>query len=162
MIAAAASGRNAHRDSLLIEVLCCGLGIEETLALMPSSITTPPTGKAIIDIAGKKGKLKHRRCPIALADRLLAHAKRSNLSPPDRLFPIGGVRLWQIVTAAAQRAGLIGVTPRLLSQWGRSRHSSKTSYSEGVQGLPCETCPFRLFWRSALRGKDKAVLPRRR
>ena len=55
---------------------------------------------------GKGDKPRRVACPITLAESLQAYAFRRGLQSIDRFFPINRFRGYQIITAAAKKAGL--------------------------------------------------------
>ncbi len=53
-----------------------------------------------------RGKLRRVACPRTLAESLQAYGYRHELPRDERLFPINRFRAYQIITAAAKKAGL--------------------------------------------------------
>lgn len=105
-LAAACQGRHRVRDALLIDTLFqTGLRISEALALTPRHLGTLH-GRPVLTVRGKGGKPRLVACPELLAARLKCYAYDQGLGLDDRFFPIGRKRGWQIVKAAAARAGL--------------------------------------------------------
>ena len=97
-------GRQRDRNTLLIQVLFqTGLRISEALGLTVGHLSRQPSA---LEIVGKGGKPRLVACPAPLVHRLKAFAFDRGLGPADRLFPVGRKRAWQIIGAAAARAGL--------------------------------------------------------
>lgn len=63
-------------------------------------------GKHAVGIMGKGRKPRLVACPDKLFYRLGNYASEHGLGPEDRFFPITRVRAWQIVKAAAKKAGI--------------------------------------------------------
>jgi integrase/recombinase XerD len=103
-VCAGCRGRQQERDALLILVLFqTGLRVSEALGLTVGRLSRQP---GALEIVGKGGKTRLVACPAALSHRLKAYAFDRGLGPGDRLFPVGRKRAWQIIGAAAARAGL--------------------------------------------------------
>ena len=113
--AALGSPRKGDRDALLVRVLFqTGLRISEALSLTPAHLEIFE-GRPSLRIMGKGGKPRRVACPTALAESLQAYAFRHQLPSGERLFSINRFRAWRIITAAAQKAGLVKrVYPHLL------------------------------------------------
>lgn len=104
--AALESPRKGERDMLLIRVLFqTGLRISEALRLTPAHLEVFE-GRPSLHIVGKGGKPRRVACPTNLAESLQAYAFRHELTTVGRLFPINRFRAYQIITAAAKKAGL--------------------------------------------------------
>jgi len=105
LVEAAREGRKGERDALLLAVLYqTGLRISEALSLTPAKIRQFE-GKPVLEIVGKGKKPRQVACPERLAERLQAYAYKQGLKPHDPFFPINRIRAWQIIKAAAERAG---------------------------------------------------------
>ena len=105
-LSAACQGRHRERDALLIDTLYqTGLRISEALALTPRQLGSLHGG-TVLTIQGKGGKPRLVACPELLAARLKSYAYDRGLGLDDRFFPINRKRGWQIIKAAAARAGL--------------------------------------------------------
>lgn len=132
---AAREGRRGERDRLLVLVMfMSGLRVSEALSLRSQNISRLPNEKAVFDILGKGGKPRTVPCPAQLADGLQAYAYRHHLSASDRFFPIGRQRAWQIVKAAAKRAGLDKrIWPHLLRHSAAVYRLAKTRHPKSVQ-----------------------------
>ena len=105
-LAASCPGRNRTRDQLLIHTLFqTGVRISEALSLTPRHIGTQARG-AVPDIRGKGGKSRLVACPDRLAHRLKSVAFDRKLGLDDRIFKINRRRAWQVIKAAAERAGI--------------------------------------------------------
>jgi len=101
----ARKGRNGERDFLLIILLYqTGLRISEALSLTPAMIDRFE-GKPILRIIGKCRKPRLVSCPIDLADKIRAFISKKGLRTQCRIFPFNRTRGWQIIKAAAARAG---------------------------------------------------------
>lgn len=108
-------GRNGERDSLFIILLYqTGLRISEALSLTPAMIDGFE-GRPILRIIGKGRKPRLVACPIDLADRLTVFINKKGLRTQCRIFSFNRTRGWQIIKAAAGRAGFAKrVFPHLL------------------------------------------------
>ncbi|HAY22651.1 MAG TPA: hypothetical protein DCY27_10905 [Desulfobacterales bacterium] len=105
-LTSACRGRHRLRDALLIDTLFqTGLRISEALALTPRQMGNLHGG-TVLTIQGKGGKPRLVACPELLAARLKSYAYDQGLGLDDRFFPINRKRGWQIIKAAAARAGL--------------------------------------------------------
>lgn len=103
---AARQNRHGDRDALLIAVLFqTGLRISEALSITLNHLERFE-GQPVLRIIGKGKKPRLVACPRALADSLQAYAWRGGLTGAERLFPINRKRAHQILTAAAEKAGL--------------------------------------------------------
>ena len=104
--AALESPRKGERDALLVRVLFqTGLRISEALSLTPAHLEIFE-GRPSLRVMGKGGKPRRVACPTTLAESLQAYAFRHELPSGERLFPINRFRAYQIITAAAKKAGL--------------------------------------------------------
>jgi integrase len=112
-LCAACRGRQQDRDALPILVLFqTGLRFSEALGLTVGHLGRQP---GPLEVMGKGGKVRLVACPAVLTHRLKAFAFDRGLGPADRLSPVGRKRAWQVIRAAATRAGLgIRVYPHLL------------------------------------------------
>ena len=111
----ACRGRHRLRDELLIlTLLQTGLRISEALSITPRRIGSH-AGHPVLYIEGKGKKPRLVACPDLLAHRLKSYAFDRGLGLDDRLFPINRKWAWQILKAAAERAGIAKrVYPHLL------------------------------------------------
>jgi integrase/recombinase XerD len=125
-------GRQGDRDALLILLLFqTGLRISEALGLTVGHLTGQP---GALEIVGKGGKARLVACPAALVHRLKAFAFDRGLGPADRLFPVGRKRAWQIIGAAAARAGLgKRVHPHLFRHSGAIERLRQTGNPRALQ-----------------------------
>jgi integrase/recombinase XerD len=131
-LCAACRGRQGDRDALLILLLFqTGLRISEALGLTVGHLTGQP---GALEIVGKGGKARLVACPAALVHRLKAFAFDRGLGPADRLFPVGRKRAWQIIGAAAARAGLgKRVYPHLFRHSGAIERLRQTGNPRALQ-----------------------------
>jgi integrase/recombinase XerD len=131
-LCAACRGRQGDRDALLILLLFqTGLRISEALGLTVGHLTGQP---GALEIVGKGGKARLVACPAALVHRLKAFAFDRGLGPADRLFPVGRKRAWQIIGAAAARAGLgKRVHPHLFRHSGAIERLRQTGNPRALQ-----------------------------
>ncbi|MDD3580100.1 MAG: tyrosine-type recombinase/integrase [Desulfobacca sp.] len=114
-LARACQGRHRLRDELLILTLFqTGLRISEALSITPRRIGSH-AAHPVLYIEGKGKKPRMVACPDLLAHRLKSYAFDRSLGLDDRLFPINRKWAWQILKAAAERAGITKrVYPHLL------------------------------------------------
>lgn len=133
-LAAACDGRNQSRDELLILTLFqTGLRISEALSLTPRMIGTQEGG-AVLDILGKGGKSRLVACPDRLAHRLKSFAFDQALGLNDRIFQINRRRAWQVIKAAAARAGINKrVYPHLFRHSGAIERPRQTGNPGALQ-----------------------------
>lgn len=104
--AALQSPRKGERDALLIRVLFqTGLRISEALTLTPSHVEIFE-GRPSFSVIGKGNKPRRVACPVTLAESLQAYAFRHQLANGERFFNINRFRGYQIIIAAAKKAGL--------------------------------------------------------
>ncbi len=104
--AALESPRKGDRDALLIRVLFqTGLRISEALSLTPAHIEIFE-GAPVFRILGKGSKVRRVSCPVPLAENLQAYAFRHTLTNSAQFFSINRFRAYQIITKAAETAGL--------------------------------------------------------
>lgn len=105
--AAGAHGRHQERDRLLVQTLFDGcLRVSEALRLMPRSIAQDSGGWRL-EVFGKGGRPGAAAISPSLAAQLQAYAYRTSLAPDGRFFPITRTRVFQIVQAATERAGVV-------------------------------------------------------
>ncbi len=98
-------GRKGDRDALLIQTIFDGaLRVSEALGVRPQDILRTDGGFRLL-VNGKTGPRQ-----VAVSPSLVAHLKsyayERELPREDRLFFINRHRVWQIVDAAAELAGL--------------------------------------------------------
>jgi len=115
LISEAKSNRNGERDSLFILLLFeTGLRVSEALSVTPTKIDLFEE-KPVLRIVGKGGKPRIVACPKILADKLHTYAKKKNIKPDQRIFPINRQRIWQILKEVSKRAGFTKrIYPHLL------------------------------------------------
>jgi len=98
--------RNGERNYLLIRTLFeTGLRISEALSLTPRLISDYE-GHAVVHVRGKGNKPRMVACPDNLAYQIRSYAYIEKLGLDEKLFDINRQRAWQIVKAAAKRAGV--------------------------------------------------------
>jgi len=104
--AALTAPRKGERDALLIRVLFqTGLRISEALTLTPNHVEIFE-GRPSLSVIGKGNKPRRVACPVTLAESLQAYAFRHQLASSERFFAINRFRGYQIITKAANKAGL--------------------------------------------------------
>jgi integrase/recombinase XerD len=131
-LCAGCRGCHQDRDALLILLLFqTGLRISEALALTVGHLSRQP---GALEVIGKGGKVRLVACPAPLVHRLKAYAFDRGLGPDDRLFPVGRKRAWQIIGAAAARAGLgKRVYPHLFRHSGAIERLRQTGNPRALQ-----------------------------
>ena len=98
-------GVKGDRDALLIQTIFDGaLRVSEALGVRPLDISRTDGGYRI-RVDGKTGPRQVAVSPSLVA-QLQSHAYQKQLSPEARFFCINRHRVWQIVDAAAELAGL--------------------------------------------------------
>ena len=106
LMARACEGRNKERDELLILTLFyTGLRVSEALSVTPRKIGSSD-GHPVLYIRGKGKKDRMVACPDSLAHRLKSYAFDRKLDRDDRIFGIGRIRAWQIISQASEKAGI--------------------------------------------------------
>ena len=104
--AALEAPRKGERNALLVRVLFqTGLRISEALTLTPRHVEIFE-GRPTFNIIGKGSKPRRVACPVTLAESLQAYAFRHQLANGERFFNINRFRGYQIITKAAETAGL--------------------------------------------------------
>jgi integrase/recombinase XerD len=133
-LTAACHGRNRFRHELLILTLFqTGVRISEALSLTPRRIGTQEGG-AVLYILGKGGKSRLVACPDRLAHRLKSFAFDRALGLDDRIFKINRRRAWQVIKAAAGRAGINKrVYPHLFRHSGAIERLRQTGNPRALQ-----------------------------
>jgi integrase len=131
-LCAGCRGRQGDRDALLILVLFqTGLRVSEALGLTVGHLSRQP---GALEVIGKGGKVRLVASPAALVHRLKAFAFDRGLGPADRLFSIGRKRAWQMIRAAAARAGLDKrVYPHLFRHSGAIERLRQTGNPRALQ-----------------------------
>jgi len=98
-------GSKGLRDALLVQVLFDGaLRVSEALGLRPVDIVRSTSGYRL-KVQGKTGYREVAVSP-SLAAQLQSYAYEQHLGRKDRFFPITRARAWQLIEAAARRAGV--------------------------------------------------------
>ncbi len=99
-------GRKGDRDALLIQTIFDGaLRVSEALGVRPQDILRTDGGYRLL-VDGKTGP-RQVAVSQSLAAQLKSYAYDHREMPPEtRFFPINRHRVWQIVDAAAELAGL--------------------------------------------------------
>jgi integrase/recombinase XerD len=131
-LCAGCRGRQQDRDALLILLLFqTGLRVSEALSLTVGHLSRQP---GALEVLGKGKKARLVACPAALSHRLKAYAYDRGLGPDDRLFPVGRKRAWQIIGAAAAKAGLgKRVYPHLFRHSGAIERLRQTGNPRALQ-----------------------------
>ena len=142
-LATACHGRNRLRDELLIHTLFqTGVRISEAISLTPRRIGTQEGG-AILYILGKGDKSRLVACSENLAHRLKSFAFDRELGLDDRIFKINRQRAWQVIKAAAERAGITKrVYPHLFRHSGAIERLRQTGNPRALQIHLGHTSPF--------------------
>ena len=103
---AAKEGRNGERDYLLVRLLFeTGLRVSEALSLNPSCLGTFEA-KPCLGFVGKGNKPRIVAIPEPLVHRLKSYAYAKGITRGQRFFSINRRRAWQLIKAAADRAGV--------------------------------------------------------
>ena len=98
-------GRKGDRDALLIQTIFDGaLRVSEALGIRPLDFS-PTDGGFRLLVDGKTGPRQVAVSPSLVPQRK-SYAYERDLPREDRLFSINRHRVWQIVDAAAELAGL--------------------------------------------------------
>ncbi len=98
-------GRKGERDALLIQTIFDGaLRVSEALGIRPLDFSRTDGGFRLL-VDGKTGPRQVAVSP-SLVDKIKSYAYERDLPREDRLFSINRHRVWQIVDAAAELAGL--------------------------------------------------------
>ena len=103
--AARASKKGARAYLLITLLFQTGLRISEALSLTPRHIGRYE-GLPVLHIRGKGKKDRLVACPERLANSLRSYAYEHKLGLDDRFFSINRSRAFQIIQAAAKRAGI--------------------------------------------------------
>ena len=99
-------GRKGERDALLIQVLFdAALRCSEALGLHPMDLVRTEGGYRL-RVDGKTGFREVAVSPSLIA-ALLAYASDNRLARDAKFFPMNRHRVWQIVDAALELAGLV-------------------------------------------------------
>jgi integrase len=99
-------GQKGERDALLIQTIFDGaLRVSEALGLHPADVIRTEGGYRL-QVDGKTGPRQVAISPSLVA-RLQSYAYETGLHRDARFFPINRHRVWQIVDAAADLAGLV-------------------------------------------------------
>ncbi len=116
--------------------------ISEALSLNPRRIGTRERG-AVLDILGEDGKSRLVACPDRLAHRLKSFAFDRALGLDDRIFKINRRRAWQVIKAAAARAGITKrVYPHLFRHSGAIERLRQTGNPRALQIHLGHSSPF--------------------
>ena len=106
MTACSSRAPTGIRNRALITVMYrAGLRISEALTLTPKHVEIFE-GRPSFSVIGKGNKPRRVACPVTLAESLQAYAFRHQLANGERFFNINRFRGYQIITAAATKAGL--------------------------------------------------------
>ncbi len=98
-------GRKGDRDALLIQTIFDGaLRVSEALGVRPQDILRTDGGVRLL-VDGKTGPRQVAVSPSLVA-QIKSYAYERDLPREDRLFSINRHRVWQIVDAASELAGL--------------------------------------------------------
>tara|TARA_Y100000310_G_scaffold255868_1_gene263494 strand:- start:296 stop:853 length:558 start_codon:yes stop_codon:yes gene_type:complete len=101
-----ALGMNKERDALMIQTLFDGcLRKSEMLQLTPNRIVQTSTGW-VVKIIGKGNKVGEAAISASLAAHLQSYAYRRTIQPDEKLFPMNGSRVFQIIERAFTVAGI--------------------------------------------------------
>lgn len=99
-------GYKGERDGLLVQMLFDGaLRVSEGLGVRPLDILRTEHGYRL-QVVGKRGYRQAAVSPSLVA-QLQSYAYERGLDRRERFFPFNKHRAWQIVDAAAERAGLV-------------------------------------------------------
>jgi integrase len=99
-------GGKGERDALLVQTIFDGaLRVSEALGLRPNDVIRTEGGYRL-QVDGKTGPRQVAVSPSLVA-RLQSLAYETGLHRDARFFPVNRHRVWQIVDAAADLAGLV-------------------------------------------------------
>ena len=146
-------GKKGERDALLIQTIFdAALRVSEGLGLRPMDIIRTDGGYRL-QVQGKTGYRQVATSPSLVA-RLQSFAYENGLAKDAQFFPVNRHRVWQIVDAAAARAGLVkppGVgTVHILRHSGaieRMRASGNPRSVQDQLGHASPTMTMR-YWRT--------------
>ena len=95
------------RDQLLVKMIFDGcLRVSEALSVRPEDIVQTADGWEV-RVLGKGNKRSAMAISATLAAQLQAYAYRNNIAPDAVFFPIIRQRVFQIVTSAMKKAGVV-------------------------------------------------------
>ena len=98
-----------ERDALLIQTIFDGcFRVGEALAISPQDIVTTGAGW-LVRLESEKHNGEHTTAAISasIAAKLQAYAYRHSIKPDEPIFPIKRSRVFQIVEAAVNKAGVV-------------------------------------------------------
>lgn len=105
LAAAAAKSRHGERDELLVLLLFDGcLRCSEALAVTPGDVQAELGGWVVKIASGKGGKFNRVAISQSLAAKMQSYARRLQMRPGARFFPVSRPRAFQIIAEAFERA----------------------------------------------------------
>jgi integrase len=126
-----------ERDQLLVKLIYDGcLRVSEALSIRPDDFVQTPDGWQV-RVLGKGKKRSAVAVSASLVAQLQAYAYRNKIPPDNLIFPISRKRVWQIVSAAMSKAGVVkpdGVgTVHVLRHSGALERLKRTGNPKAVQ-----------------------------